>query len=198
MNLLARLISVLSNPLAVSIPFSYSLVLKATGEATSAIAWALVSLLFASSVALFVLYGVKQGFFSDLDVSKREDRTRLFLFSAIISVLYFLIVLITGGPRVLLLGIGSLLLGLILADVINRKVKASIHLAVFSSFSTVMGILYGGIFWLLLLVVPIVAWSRIKLKRHEPLETIVGGLVGIIIVLILYFVVQYVLGLYAK
>ena len=61
-----------------------------------------------------------------------------------------------------------------------------------------MGILYGGIFWALLLIAPLVAWSRVKLKKHEPLETIVGGLVGIIIVLMLYVVVKYVLGFYAK
>ncbi|OGH16573.1 MAG: hypothetical protein A3C30_05290 [Candidatus Levybacteria bacterium RIFCSPHIGHO2_02_FULL_40_18] len=198
MNLLANLISALSNPLVVSIPLSYSLVLKTTGEVLYAIQWTLISLFFATLVGAFVFYGVKKGFFSDIDVSKREERTRLFIFSAIISILYFVTVLTINGPRVLLFGIASLLLGIILADIINHRIKASIHLAVFSSFSVVMGILYGGIFWVLLLVVPLVAWSRIKLRKHEPLETIVGGLVGIIIVLMLYFIVEYFIGLYAK
>lgn len=198
MNLLANLISVLSNPLVISIPLSYSLVLKSTGEIIYSLQWTLISLFFASLVGLFVFYGMKKGFFSDLDVSNREERTRLFVFVAIISVIFFFLVYITNGPRVLLLGVGSLLLGIILAHLINHKIKASIHLAVFSSFSIIMGILYGGIFWVLLLVVPFVAWSRVKLKRHEPLETIVGGLVGIIIVLMLYFIVKYAIGFYAK
>jgi membrane-associated phospholipid phosphatase len=198
MNLLAYLISVLSNPLIISAPLAYSLVLKTTGEASYAIQWTLVSMIFAGLVGIFVFYGVKKGFFSDTDVSKREERTKLFLFAAAVSIFYFIVVLITGGPRILLLGVASLLLGIILADVINRRIKASIHLAVFSSFSVIMGILYGGIFWTLLLVAPIVAWSRIKLKKHEPLETIVGGVVGIIIVLLLYFVVKYAIGFYGK
>ena len=54
MNLLAYIISLLSNPLVISIPLSYSLVLKATGEALYAVQWALISLFFASLVGLFV------------------------------------------------------------------------------------------------------------------------------------------------
>ncbi len=198
MNLLANLISVLSNPLVISIPLSYSLVFKTTGGVIYAFQWTFVSLFFASLVGLFVFYGVKKGFFSDFDVSKREERTRLFVFTAIVSVLYLATVLTVSGPRVLLFGIASLLLGLFFADLINHKIKASIHLAVFSSFSIIMGILYGGVFWVLLFIAPLVAWSRIKLKKHELLETIVGGLVGIIIVLMLYFIVKYILGIYAK
>src|SRR3989344_2882354 len=102
MNLLANLISALSNPLIISIPLSYSLVLKTTGELIYALGWALISLLFASVVGLFVFLGVRKGFFSDLDVRKREERTRLFVFSAVVSVLYLVTVLTTGGPKVLL------------------------------------------------------------------------------------------------
>ena len=52
-------------------------------------------------------------------------------------------------------------------SIVNRKIKASVHLAVFSAFAAVLGILYGGIFWGLVLLIPVVAWSRIKLKRHK-------------------------------
>ncbi len=197
-NLFASIISVLSNPLLISIPLSYSLVLRSNGQVLYAIEWTLISLFFASIVGLFVIYGVKKGFFSDFDVSKREERTRLFVFAAMVSVVFLATVLSTNGPRVLLFGVASLLLGIILADLINQKIKASIHLAVFSSFSLVMGFLYGGIFWILILAAPLVAWSRIKLKKHEPLETLVGSLVGIIIVLILYFIVKYIIGYYGE
>ena len=198
MNFLAELTSILSNPLLISIPLSYSLVFKTTGEVIYALQWASISLLFASIVGLFVYYGVRKGFFSDLDVSKREERTRLFIFAAIVAVLFLFVVLVTGGPKILLLGIGSLLLGIVLADLVNAKIKASIHLAVFSSFAVIMGILYGGIFWILILIAPIVAWSRIKLKRHKMLETIVGGAIGVAIVIVLYLIVRYIVGPYGK
>ena len=198
MNFIARLISFISNPVLVSVPFSYALVFKSREDFLYAVSWTFISIIFAALVGIFVFWGVRRGLFSDFDISKREERTRLFVFAGLVSVLYFLIVLAAGGPRVLLFGIASLLLGIILADLINYKIKASIHLAVFSSFSVIMGILYGGIFWALLLIAPLVAWSRVKLKKHEPFETIVGGLVGTIIVLMLYVVVKYVLGVYGK
>src|SRR3989338_6701486 len=198
MNLFARIVSGISNPVFLSIPMSYALVFKNKGDLLYALAWTFVSVLFASLMGVFLVFSVRQGIFSDFDISKRQERTPVFIFTGLLSVLYFLIVFLLNGPRVLLIALGALLLGVIIADIINRKIKASIHLAVFSSFSVIMGILYGGIFWALLLIAPLVAWSRVKLKKHEPLETIVGGLVGIIIVLMLYVVVKYVLGFYAK
>ena len=198
MNLLARIISGVSNPVFLSIPMSYALVFKSRGDLLYALAWTFVSVLFASLMGVFVVLAVRQGIFSDFDISKRQERTPVFIFTGLLSVLYFLIVFLLNGPRVLLIALGALLLGVIIADIINRKIKASIHLAVFSSFSVIMGILYGGMFWVLLLIAPLVAWSRVKLKKHEPFETIVGGLVGTIIVLVLYVVVKYVLGFYAK
>ena len=198
MNLFARIISFISNPVLLSIPFSYALVFKSREDFLYALAWTFVSILFASLVGVFVVLAVRKGVFSDFDISKRQERTPVFIFTGLLSVLYFLIVFLLNGPRVLLIALGALLLGVIIADIINRKIKASIHLAVFSSFSVIMGILYGGMFWVLLLIAPLVAWSRVKLKKHEPFETIVGGLVGTIIVLVLYVVVKYVLGFYAK
>ena len=198
MNLFARIISFISNPVLLSIPFSYALVFKSREDFLYALAWTFVSVLFASLMGVFVVLAVRQGIFSDFDISKRQERTPVFIFTGLLSVLYFLIVFLLNGPKVLLIALGALLFGVIIADIINRKIKASIHLAVFSSFSVIMGILYGGMFWVLLLIAPLVAWSRVKLKKHEPLETIVGGLVGIIIVLMLYVVVKYVLGFYAK
>ena len=198
MNLFARIISFISNPVLLSIPFSYALVFKSREDFLYALAWTFVSILFASLVGVFVVLAVRKGGFSDFDISKRQERTPIFIFTGLLSILYFLIVFLLNGPKVLLIALGALLFGVIIADIINRKIKASIHLAVFSSFSVIMGILYGGIFWALLLIAQLVAWSRVKLKKHEPLETIVGGLVGIIIVLMLYVVVKYVLGFYAK
>ena len=195
---IARFISAISNPIIISAPFSYILVLNSRGDVSYAIGWTLISMAFSSIVGFFVFFGVKRGFFSDYDVSKRAERPVLFAFTGFVSILYLLAIFLLNGPQILLIGLSALLLGVIIAEIINTKIKASIHLAVFISFAIVLGILYGGIFWLFLLLSPVVAWSRIKLKKHELFETIVGSVVGIIIVLMLYIVVKYVLGFYAK
>lgn len=193
MDLLAKLISVISNPVLLSIPASYILVFKSKEDFFYALAWTFVSILFAVLLGAFVFWGVKKGVFSDFDISKRQERTPIFIFTGLLSILYLLIVFLFNGPGVLLVALGALLLGVIIADIVNRKIKASIHLAVFSSFAVVLGMLYGGIFWALLLFIPLVAWSRVRLKRHRFLETVAGTLIALSLVMITYLVVKYLL-----
>ncbi len=191
MNLFARLISLISNPLFISIPMSYAIVFKSKEDFLYAIEWTFISLVFTIAIGLFVFYGVKKGIFSDFDISKRQERNAIFIFTILIGIIYFAVIFFLQGPRVLLLALAALLLGTLIADLINRKIKASIHIAVFSSFSIVVGILYGGIFWLIPFFTPLVAWSRIKLKRHHLSETIVGWFLGASLVLLLYYIVKY-------
>lgn len=191
MILFARIISIIASPLVVAVPVSYALVFKTSNNVFYAIVWTVVSLLFAATVGLFVLFGVKKGMFSDFDISIKEERKPIFIFSAIASVLYLFIILLLHGPKILMVTLGALLFGVLIDSFVNRKIKASIHLAVYSAFAAVLSVLYGGIFWVFVLLIPLVAWSRIKLKRHTLTETIVGTILGLIIVIVLYYVVNY-------
>lgn len=194
MNLFAKFVSLVSSPILISAPLSYALIYKTSGSVVYSLQWTFLSLFFASIVALFVFYGVMRGFFSDFDVSKRNQRTPLFLFTGTVSVAYFVLVILLNGPRIVLLSIAALILGVLISEIINTKIKASMHLAVFTSFAMIAGILYGGIFWVFLFLAPVVAWSRIKLKRHSLPETIAGSAIGISLVLLIFSVVKYVIG----
>lgn len=198
MNRIANIISFVSNPLFVSIPLSYAMILKTTGDGLYATQWTLLSLLFSGLIVLFVLYGVRKGFISDYDVSIKEERINLYLAGILITTVYLLVVFFLNGPQVLIVGLVGLLIGLLIASLILKKSKASGHVAVIISFALLMWLSYGGAYWLLLLSVPLVAWSRIKLKRHEPSETLVGGVIGVSIVLMLYYIVKYIILPYAK
>lgn len=191
----ARLISVLSNPLLVFFPASYLLVYKTSNNASYALEWSLFSLFFGIITMLFILYGIKKGFFSDIDVSVRQQRKLLFVFAVIIVFLYALSILLLKGPNILLVALSGILLGILLTSIINSKVKASIHVAVFSAFAVSMSLLYGGIFIFGLLLIPLIAWSRIKIKKHTRLETVIGGLVGIFITFTVYLLVKYLVGI---
>lgn len=191
MKKVAQIISGISNPLVIAIPFTYALVFRNRGDAAFGAAWTIISMAFAALVALYVFYGVRLGIFSDYDVSRRAQRPRLFIFTAIVSVMYFAVVYILNGPRVLLLGLAALIMGDIIAEVVNTKIKASMHMAVFSAFAVALGLLYSGTFWIVCLFAPVVAWSRIVLKRHTLPEAAVGTMLGVSIVFVLYLVVQY-------
>lgn len=192
MNLLAKIISIIFNPLVLSSPIAFALVYVTSGNLQYSLMWALVSLVFALIIAAFVYVGMKIGMFSNFDVSIRTQRKPVFIFAGLVIFLYILLILILHGPKVLLLGLGVVLLGTIAAEVINKKIKASMHLAVATAFSFVYAIFFGGYFWILPLVIPAaVAWSRIKLKRHSPLEVLVGAAFGLSLVVVFLLIVKY-------
>ena len=82
-------------------------------------------------------------------------------------------------------------MGIAIAIIVNQKIKASIHMEAFTAFAVIEGILFGGYWWLLLLLIPVVAWSRLTLKRHSLPEVIVGTTIGALLVLAMFAIVKY-------
>lgn len=191
MIFLAKLISFLTNPFVVVLPGPFLIVYRMTGDVSYSLKWELFSILFIAVSALFILFGVLRGFFSDIDVSRRNQRKIMFCFFGIVSLFYFFSVLFFNGPKILLITSLGLVLAIIIFDIVNISLKASIHVATFTSFIIMMFILYGSYFWIGFLLIPIVAWARIKIKRHTLAETIVGGVLGGLLTIIALLVIKY-------
>lgn len=190
MKILARIISDITNPLLISIPTSYLLVYKVTNNNIYSLKWAVLSFVFSAITAIFVFIGVKSKLFSDFDVSVRLQRTVLYLFASCIAFLYLVTILILNGPKVLLVGTVTMLLGIVIASIVNKYLKASVHVAVFSAFSFSMSILYGGLYWAGVLFIPVVAWARIQTKRHTCQETVAGGTLGILVISVVFIIAR--------
>lgn len=185
-NFIARTISTLFNPFLVLPPTLYLLIDKAANNDIYAFKWAIFSFIFMSIVGIFVAFGVILGIFSDMDVSKREERPLLFAFMGIVTILYLISLIAFNAPKVLLIVVFALCLGLLLIAIVNNKIKVSLHVATVSSFISFIAIVYGGIFLFAFLIIPIIAWSRVKIKRHTLLEAVTGGILGIALTVIVY------------
>lgn len=190
---LAQLISLLSNPLIVLFPVPFLLIYRVNGDITAASQWTFITFIFVLLVAIYILLNVEWGKFSDFDVSKREQRPVLFHFSGIIVIFYTLSLLVLNGPRVLYITVFGIILGVILLSFINQYIKASIHLATLTSV-LIMVIIFYKVSLLSLFLIPIVAWSRIKINRHSLIETITGTVFGFLLTLLMYTTLKYVMG----
>lgn len=190
---LAQLISLLSNPLIVLFPVPFLLIYRVNGDIAAASQWTFITFIFVLLVAIYILLNVEWGKFSDFDVSKREQRPVLFHFSGIIVIFYTLSLLVLNGPRVLYITVFGIILGVILLSFINQYIKASIHLATLTSV-LVMVIIFYKVSLLSLFLIPIVAWSRIKINRHSLMETITGTVFGFLLTLLMYTTLKYVMG----
>ncbi len=188
MILFAKAISFFLGPLFVLLPIPFILVSKFTQDYSEALKWTVFSYAFILAVALFVLIGVMLGVFSNFDVSNRKQRPLLFAFSAFVLFCYSSSLFLLNGPKVLFIALFAIILGLIFIVIINKWIKASIHLATLTSVVLFIGIIYKGYYFLFLTLVPFLAWARVKTKEHTPLETVIGSILGLVITLIVYFV----------
>lgn len=190
----ARLVSFLFNPYFLLIPVPYLLVLRETGDSVVAMQWTLFSLFFLAivGIAIFVLF--KRGYFSDLDISTKEQRPLFFLLVSVFAICYFLGLFYLQGPLVLFISLSGLFFSLLVFSFLVTRVKASIHVATITAMIFSLSVLYGGQFFLLLFLIPLIGWSRIKIHRHTRTEVMVGGLLGIVIPVVMFVVFKVLLN----
>lgn len=192
-NILAHVISFLFNPVILLLPIPYFLVVRETGDPIYAFKWTLFSFFFIVVIGIFMALAVSKGYFTDFDVSKKEQRPLLFLFIGLISVVYFISLLFLNGPVVLFIVLAGVLCSVLIFSFLNTRIKASIHLATVSALIFSLSLLYSDEFLLLLFLIPLVAWSRVQIKRHTLRETIVGAATGITVTFLFYIVFKVIL-----
>ena len=173
MKLLANILTWLLHPVALSIPSVFLIVMASTGNQLVALYWTFISLVFSSIISLFVLWGVKKGIFNNIDISNRKQRIIAYPVVIIVVCLFALTTYVFKGPLILIKGSALFIVGLIILDFVNSRIKASIHVASAAAFFTGLSYGYGGIFYLSLLLIPFVAWARIAEKKHTLRETVV-------------------------
>ncbi|SKB97860.1 hypothetical protein SAMN05660226_04122 [Parapedobacter luteus] len=129
-------------------------------------------------IGLKTLRGVQRGTYTNLDVSDRVQRQRWFIATTLLLLAVTIIIWVTGQDRVLRFAVACSLVLLMVAQVVNRRIKASMHLAfhAFIGFLILYVNITAGIVFLLF--APLLAWSRIHLKRHVWKEVVVGMLLG--------------------
>ena len=147
-------------------------------------AWAWAGLYVALGIATPVVYLVwlaRTGRVTDLDVQLRRQRARPLLFTLTCGALATALLALGGAPPTLTALAIALWLETALLFGITLRWKISVHCAAAASAATWVWLLTGTL-WPLLVGVPLVAWSRVRLRRHTLPQTIAGALLGSAIV----------------
>lgn len=192
-KLLGQVISTIFNPVVLLTPVPYILVYKATANSNLSYFWEIFTLIFILVFAIFILIGIEKKIFSDFDISVRRERPLLLGFSISLCAIYTIFLYFLNAPPILFVAIFSLILGLISVEIINKVTKISIHVATISAFAASISLVYGGLFYLSLLLIPLVAWARIITKNHTKKQTILGATLGVLITLIVYVIFKYII-----
>jgi membrane-associated phospholipid phosphatase len=130
---------------------------------------------------LYLVWLLHRGYVSDLDVQLREERARPLIFTLACAGLAWFVLLIGHAPLEMVVVTGGLWLQMAVIYGISLWWKISVHSAAAAGIATLVWSLVGTP--LLVIGVPIIAWSRVRLRRHTVAQTIAGSVLGFAIFL---------------
>ena len=175
----ANFLSWVISPVVVAPIAYYAIVTRGYGDDANSISYLMV-LFFASTLApIFLISGLKKiGKISDFNISFREQRFLPLLVLVAVNALGYEFMKHLHPPK--------LLTGILLFNAVNTvfillitlQWKISIHLFTFTSSLALLFMQFGSVSLWLLPLVPLLMWSRIFLKAHNFMQTLIGGIVG--------------------
>lgn len=172
---LAHVVSAVLSP-----PVLAAVMLTVAGAATQmAAAWIWAGVALASSVLApvgYLLWLHRRGLVSDLDVQRRGERPLAFTLTALAVTAATLWL---GSAPALLRGLSTAhLVQMTLVLLITLRWKISMHGATIAACVALLLYLVGPHAAPVLIAVPLVAWSRVRLHRHTLSQTVAGAALG--------------------
>lgn len=185
----ARFVSNLLAPSTISIPLVFLVAFYHALSPMKALFYACVTLFFICVGPLaYIVIGVRLGTFSDMDVSRRSERLGPFVFGLGSVLLCLFALQILHGPKNLFTLLLIIVVSGVLMMIITLWWKISIHASSLASAATILTVLYGAIFLPTFLLVVLVSWSRVELRRHTVAQVVMGSLVSIALSLVILYI----------
>lgn len=177
---IARYISTILSPISVSLPAILLIALyHERNQLTVAINTGLTLFFLSVGPMIYILIGVRLGKFTDVDVSKRSQRTGPFIFGIISAFAGLLALSWIHGPKNLQTILLLTIISGILMMIITMWWKISIHASSLAGAATMLTALYGTVMLPTFVLVALVGWSRVVLRRHTLAQVIAGSCLNI-------------------
>ncbi|MBN1400352.1 MAG: DMT family transporter [Anaerolineae bacterium] len=187
-NRTAMLISRFVSPHYVAVPLMLVMVLSDSIPWQQGLLWAAVTATLGVAIPLAVwARQFRHGGISDWHVSDRRERLQpvLVLTSLFAALVPLLVLIFLGGPRSLLVVYWTVLALVIINLMITVWWKVSQHVSSIAASTALIVVALGVGAAPVLLFVPLVAWARVKLGAHTVMQTVIGGVTGITVSLLI-------------
>jgi len=177
---LARCVSWIGHPLVfISLSVAIIIILRLANRAGLALLLTLLVTLILP-MGLLLLWGARTGRWSDADVSIRSERVRFYPRAIPISAMAVIALWLLGAPAMALRGAVVTLFLLLVAALVNFRIKLSLH-ALFAFYSAIiLFVVHPVVGAIAFALAFLVFWSRLYLGRHDLLETLVGASLGLL------------------
>ena len=183
---IARWISHVISPHIVGVVITSVMAIQFSHNPLEVIGWLIVLMpLLVVPPLAYLLWLVRMGKVADIYLPKRETRLRpLTVVLAWLLLCLGLIRYWAAPPLVEVFVLSAIILVGILS-LVTFFWKISFHGATITAAAMATVMITGSSAWPVMLLVPLVGWSRIRLERHTPQQVIFGSLVGALVALIL-------------
>ena len=177
---LARILSTIFNPflsvLALCVILAHTLASSSTLSF-----WRLAFLTtFFTSIGpmLFIFWMYSTDRITDLDMSNRLERERIFGAIVVFYIAGTIALWLTHSPRLLVATLLGYTLSTVVVQYITRYWKISTHALGITAPLVVLCLLYGDEPLPLLVLIPAVCWARVYLRAHTVMQVVAGAVLA--------------------
>lgn len=182
---LARWVSILFDSSLLSVPIFLAFGWIEAGF--SGLLWAALTLVIVTGIPLtYLLVGRKLGWVSDMEITRRTERPRFILVSLSSDVLALLVLFTLHGPHLLIVIVLTYFCLAITMLTISSFWKISLHMAGVAAFSTALLFVFGIPALWAFLSLPLVAWARLRRRKHTPAQLAIGAISGALVTALVF------------
>ncbi len=176
---LARIFSTVCNPFVTALAL-FVIVAHQEAKDTTSFWWFLFATTSFTSIGpmLYVLWLYSTDRITDLDMSVRSEREKVFGVFVICYVLGTLVMYLARAPALLTASMAGYAAASLVVQYITRYWKISTHALGITAPLVVMLYLYGEQPLPFLVLIPLVGWSRVWLRAHTVLQVLAGIALG--------------------
>jgi membrane-associated phospholipid phosphatase len=127
---------------------------------------------------LYVVWLLKSGRISDFHMPHRGERVGPFVASLVCSLVGIGLLIYLGSPRMFLVGILAAFAQTLVLCVITLAWQISVHTSTAAGLATFAVLALGPPAAVLGVIVPIVGWARLALRRHTVAQVVAGAGIG--------------------
>lgn len=189
MNKFAKTISYIFDGSFISVPIFLIVCLMVVDNKIEAINWAFLCLLFGTvSPYLYVCFLYKKKKINDMHIPEKEDRIKPLVVACISYIICLVILYVLKGPLFLKAIFAISIVSTIILTIITYFWKICLHTSGITFMVITFYILFGK--WILLMIplIPLIGWARVRIKKHTVNQVILGaGITAITTFLIYYY-----------
>jgi len=183
----ARILSTVLNPFLTSLAL-FVILAGARSNGTTDFWILLFNSAFFTSIApmVFIFYLYATDRISDLDMSIRTERERVFIAFVVLYALGGLDLWLIHAPAIMTASMVGYAASLLIVQWITRYWKISTHALGITAPLVALTVLFGERPVPFYVLIPLVGWSRVYLRAHTPLQVVAGTLLALVSTLLFF------------